>query len=507
MGLPHIYPPQKTMSKGSKKTAGIKRTPLSGHTQVGGKLLPPFSKLGKMQNSSWMNDRLPEMLWAALIVAGLGRETAIKEVFRPLFQFIVQHQHRDDFRDIRFSGIAKLEPALRHELIERISRRSDVKCYLSALRLFPSLPAKADWDAASHELDEGSLEYLMKAVGLTLYHQSQEATDCRWVKLMPLILTGGIQFPPAFDEKIQCILEYPDRGDQREVRPSIRSLEIMDNPMTKPDLTWPHAFWRECWELTPCFRFEPTRGPATQGALTSIEQLNIVRSELMAHWENTHQTTAIDTKHDTVFGLAFYSLRVLEELLGGGLRTSTLGRLGLRTLLELRITLHHLIDNKDEELWKAWRVYGAGRAKLSSLKLEDVDHPPGFLSASSLAEIANEDIWEEMLEINLGHWKHSDLRKMAKDSGLKSEYDAYYPWTSCYAHGQWGAVRESIFRTCANPLHRFHRHPDSPWPLTDVSSDAVCLVDAMLDDLHKVFPDFSHRLKITPISHAAAPES
>lgn len=495
------------MSKGHKKSKGIKRTSLSGHTQVGGKLLPPFAKLGNMKNSSWMNDRLPEMLWAALIVAGLGREIAIREVFRPLFQFIEQHKHKEAFHDIRFTGIAKLEPTLRLEIIELISRRSDVKYYLSSLRLFPSLPSKADWDAVSHELDEDSLELLMKAVGLTLFHQSQEATDCRWVKLMPVILTGGIQFPTTFEEKIRCILEYPDRGDQREVRPSIRSLEIMDNPMIKPDLAWPHAFWRECWDLTPCFRFKPTKDSATQSAVISVEKLNSVKSELMAHWENTHQTTAIDAKHDTVFGVVFYSLRVLEELLGSGLRTSVLGRLGLRTLLELRITLHHLIDSDDEELWKAWRVYGAGQAKLSSLKLEDIEHPPEFLSASSLAEIANEDIWEEMLEINLGHWKHSDLRKMARDSGLKSEYDVYYPWTSCYSHGQWGAIRESVFKTCANPLHRFHRHPDTPSPLTDLSSDAVNLVDSMLDDLDKTFPGFSHRLRITQMPPADTSES
>lgn len=55
------------------------RTALGDHNQVGKNLIPPFLNMpgGKMQPSSWMNDRLPEMLWACLIRSAFPQDKAL----------------------------------------------------------------------------------------------------------------------------------------------------------------------------------------------------------------------------------------------------------------------------------------------------------------------------------------------------------------------------------------------------------------------------------------------
>ena len=64
--------------KDQKENRGF--TPLKDHQRDGKTLLPPFSTLGKMNFSSWVNDALPDMLWAALLIGGLGRDKALDQL-------------------------------------------------------------------------------------------------------------------------------------------------------------------------------------------------------------------------------------------------------------------------------------------------------------------------------------------------------------------------------------------------------------------------------------------
>ena len=77
--------------------------------------------------------------------------------------------------------------------------------------------------------------------------------------------------------------------------------------------------------------------------------------------------------------MAFYCLRILDEMMGLAIWNSVLGRLGLRTILEVRINLQFLLDQDDPDLWKEWREYGAGQAKLNALKFDELIDPPKYI--------------------------------------------------------------------------------------------------------------------------------
>lgn len=454
-------------------------------------LIPPLAKMGA-STVSWMNDRLPEMVWAALLIAGLGRLDTLT-VFRHFLQKIADSEDREALSNIWLSDFAKLPPNLRAFLLDTLTEDLRARRALSPMLLFDSLPARSDWQSRLPEPDEGSIGLLMHAVGLTLFHQTQEATDCRWVSIAAQVVSGQFQLPT--DEDIRQVLEYPDYGDQRQVRPMIRAMEMVRSPMEQVDLAWPHAFWAEAWAKTPCLSF-PRKG-ATESAKPGItlDRVLAVETLLKRHWANTHSTTAIDAKHDAIFGIAFYCLRIVRELMQVGGGTTIVSRLALRSILEARVILHYLIFKKSDDLWKSWRVYGAGQAKLTSLKLEE--SPPEYISAETLREIANEDVMEEFVSIKLGHWTNSDLRSMAQTCGLKDIYDRFYSWSSGFGHAQWGAVRECVFATCTNPLHRLHRYPRSTEPLNDMLPDAMILTDAVLQDLGLAIPAFSPRLAVS----------
>jgi hypothetical protein len=470
---------------------GFQSTPLKQHTREGSLLIPPFAKMGA-STVSWMNDRLPEMVWAALIIAGLGRTDAIA-FFRYFLQQIANNENRDALSNVWLSDFAKLTPQLREFILNLLTANLQTRKALSPLLLFESLPARPDWQVRLPEPDEQSVGLLMHAVGLTLYHQTQEATDCRWVSVAAQVVSGRFQMP-NHGEQLKQVLEYPNYGDLREVRPMIRSAEMIRNPMEPIDLTWPHAFWAEAWAKTPCHSF-PRKGTATIAKPgTTVNRISETKSLLKQHWVATHSTTAIDAKHDAVFGIAFYGLRILGEVIQIGGGTTILSRLGLRSILEALITLHYLKFKNSDDLWKSWRVYGAGQAKLNSLKMDET--PPEYISAETLREIANEDVMEEFVSIKLGHWTNSDLRSMAQTCGMKELYDRYYSWSSGFGHAQWGAVRESVFETCSNPLHRLHRYPHADNPLNEMVPDAVMLADLILEDVSAIIPVFLPRLAL-----------
>ncbi len=462
------------------------RTPISGHARIGNELRPPFTKLEKMSLVSWKDERLPEMLWAALIRVAFTQDQALGE-FRRLLNFISKHPKKEQLSDITITGISKLDDSVREELIAFLIARPETASALTTLRLFHTLPARQTWDKLLPDTkpDTG---LLMRATGALLWNQSQEATDCRWVRIMALLLTGELNVPQSTAAEL---FGYPNEGDQGSVRSSIRATEIS---FPCEDREWSQNFWKEAWESTSCMELTPLKEVVTPEMVVTRASISELLDHLKQHWLKTHLTTAIDAKHDAVFGMAFYAIRLLEELLSIGIGTSVLGRLGLRTILEVHISLRFLLVRNDQTLWSKWRSFGAGQAKLNSLRFDDAVDAPKYLSIENIDQIAKEDIWEELLIINIGSWSGLDLRHLSEQAGLKDIYDKYYSWTSGYVHGTWGPIRESCFVTCGNPLHRLHRYPETH-SLPDAVCDATMLVDNILDDLEKPYPGLSQRLR------------
>ena len=441
-----------------------------------------------MQNVSWTTDRLPEMLWAAILVTVFDRPSALG-YFRRVINFVAKHERREQLFDLTLTGISRLESDIRVEFISFITELPEIAEVLSALTYFDALPAKEDWHQMLPSI-QPDVDLLMTSVGATLSHQSQEATDCRWLRMMGYVAAGKLKAPPGvMDEWIK----YPNDYDQRKVRPSIRATEISLNGLEQPDKTWQNAFWHESWVKTPCVELSRPYVQSLPSTIVTRETITELREHLIVHWRRTHDIREIDARHDGVFGMGFYCLRILEEMMTIGIDTSVLGRLGLRTILEVRINLKYLLIEDSPELWKSWREYGAGQAKLNTLKFDGIVDPPAFVDVKVIEEIASEDIWEEFVGVNLGSWSGLDLRKISEKAGLKDTYDQYYSWTSGYAHGMWGPVRESTYQVCFNPLHRLHRHPKRQ-VLQDTVDDAISLVDEIIGLVDEAYPTFSQRL-------------
>jgi Family of unknown function (DUF5677) len=382
---------------------------------------------------------------------------------------------------------------------------------LSALKLIDCLPDRRHWDRHLPERDpEEGWGVLAEAVFRTADHQSQEATDVRWLKFMHFVVCQErIFFPKALEERIEEMMLYPNKGDMRSVRPMIRSAEMMTRALEYGEQPTPRdtegsvelparhdeAFWKEMRGKSKCIApLEDTAPEMGPGNLRS--EILSIYSQLDDHFHATTVSTAPDPRHDSGFGLSLYALTLLLDASIGYSHSLVEGRIMLRSIIEAFLTLRYLSAKDDPAIWLQYRRYGSGQTKLALLKNLREDKVPAFIDLGLLDRLANEDMWLEFQDIKLGHWADLDLRKMSQEGGVKEVYDKYYDWASGYAHGQWVCVRDTVFTTCLNPLHRFHRIPAPPnYNMPSILSDACGLVNQMLEDLNQLYPIFKPRLK------------
>ena len=487
--------------KRKKKSQSKKYSTIPDHKREGKKLIPPLAQLD-LTNASWKDDRLPEMLWAVLLVTHLPRENALN-VFRKVGKHIEDLPIDNKFDDVTHTGLSKLPSERLDDVLAIITEQKEQKEVLIPLLLFEELPAREAWAKA---LNIGRINDdwnpLMKSVWQTLWHQTQEATDCRWLTVLCRIMAGKME--TAFEkpeENIQRaneILYYPNYGDQSQVRASVRAAEIKIGFLSSNQSEWAVKFWSGCLAKTPCFPIATDFPKMEISTGTTREHLSKVYNLLVEHTHHTRTTSSVDARHDTVFGIGLYSLSLLQESLQVGNCNSISARTTLRTIAENFITLAYLAKKDDPELWQKYRAYGTGQVKKVLLKLDDSKtENPSFVDRDTLEQLANEDMWQEFQTIDLGHWADTNLRKLSEEAGVKDVYDRFYDWTSTFSHGHWPAIRDVVFDTCGNPLHRLHRIPrQSPHVLPDVVPDACQLVDKILEIVSQLYPHFQDRVTL-----------
>ena len=374
---------------------------LSDYQREGGRLLPPLRQLSQLQpsSSSWISDRLPDLIWAALLVTQFPRETVI-ELFRSVADGIRREGEGAPY-DLRLTGLAAALPAS-GEIINFVCSPSVAKEALSPLLLFPDLPGRQAWsEAIARNPDDDAWQTLASAVATVLNHQSQAATDIRWATVLCSVAAGRFHFIKGkTDHILKELLFYPHLGNQQTVEPTIRAIEGAWINLSYKDSNsnWALSFWNYCLNNTLCFPLSIKDSSTLPTPGTTTSQMSIVAQALLRHCDDTRHTSGVDPRHDAVFGMALYNLAVLSELMPIGANTSISARFSLRTLLEVYVTLAYLLAKDDPELWQSYRVYGMGQAELAYLKLEEVADQPLSISGEKLRELANEDIREELLD-------------------------------------------------------------------------------------------------------------
>ncbi|RWE77785.1 DUF5677 domain-containing protein [Mesorhizobium sp.] len=490
---------------------GYSMSPLEKLKRHGSKVLNPFAAIGGITHpSSWVDECVPNVLWAVIVVSAIDRAEYLN-VFRSLLNAARDNvpKHAELYVTHNFLSVASNDEF--DAMMKPVLDDSRLYKPLTALLAVDGLPDRAHWARHLKLGDkDAAFQLLAASVNNVFDHQSQRSTDIRWLKVMYMLYCREqMKFDVSMRDRVEEILGYPDIGDQRSVRPSVRSVEIglraVEFQLEGTDKHWPNSrhrmsnfdpevFWQQVFEGTQCLGLSSY--PSGEIGPKEISgELSRAAGALSDRYMQTIVTTKADPKHEAVFGLSLFALHMALICSSSSIHSQVVGHIALRTIMESFILLHYLVKEDKPALWLQYRKYGTGQTKLAFLKYMKEENLPDFIDLDELHKIANEDRWMELEDIDLGHWAGSNLRKMADSGGVKDVYDKFYDWSSGYVHGQWASARSTVFVSCLNPLHRFHLIP-SPQVLEmpSVLGDACKLINRMLDHVNAMYPPFKVRL-------------
>lgn len=131
-------------------------------------------------------------------------------------------------------------------------------------------------------------------------------------------------------------------------------------------------------------------------------------------------------------------------------------------------------ESEKPTIWSEYKTYGIGKFKLILMKIrEGMGRETRHVSEKMLDLLVNEPQLEEFTDVDLRYFDDVKIRDKAIGVGEKDLYDVAYDYDSSYAHGLWGAVRESSMLACDNVFHHFQPVADATLSqgLPDVASD------------------------------------
>ncbi|TGL35933.1 hypothetical protein EHQ52_03975 [Leptospira koniambonensis] len=434
--------------------------------------------------TSWTDNRLPEYLWLGIILIHFDREIGLNKLLKIVSEIA---KATKQLQLPKLSEILSLPTEEQKEIykIIRLHVGPELLAPLTILLSREDYPIFNEYFYVTELTYEHRLQVILHAIEEFSPHQSNEATDLRFLTIMFLVSQNKINI--SYDSEIltKAILEYPLLSHEEEImrsyRPAIRSLEGTTSMMASNNI-FSEKFWRKIGMITRCNPMSLVHKFDTEDYESFINNAKKM-IEYILHLNK--ESLLENTKFEIIMGSATYVLKILNEVASKSLGDCILGRQATRTILEIYIMLKYLSlkESVIPTIWTDYKLYGISKYKLILLKARETHPPESSHFLPPIAEaLVNEIKWEEFIDIDLKYFDKLGIREKSIEVGEKYLYDLLYDYDSNFSHGLWGAIRESSMIICDNPAHRFHVIPDINFDqnLPDVKSDILLLTRKIL---------------------------
>ena len=473
---------------------------LSDHRFQKGRFITPINALSGVQEledeKSWTYGRMPEYLWIGLLLRSYGREEGLRKADGVISTL---HKLAPDLYTARLSQILKLDADTQkmfYQYIVCIGAREA----LAPLTIFltaSKAPIFAEYFYSPEQSVEDRCEVIIQTMRNIMDHQSNKATDIRFVALWFHLLSGNMHL---LKEQIELVSAYPkaEHADEimRMARPTVRALEMLILTFKETDSVYLKNFWRCASEMTDCETYA-IEYPKEQRNITAyMEKLHgvfVYLSELFVRID------PLDEKMNVLLGIATYSYKRLKEIYEHQLFNSISGRSCVRVLIEDYIMMKYLVKNEEDHdnIWRDYQLYGIGLYKLVLSRHRDGEAQiESHFDNKYIEALVNEFKDEEFIDMDTRYFDRQNVRLKAESVGEKDLYGLYYDYDSSFEHGLWGAIRESSLLKCNNPAHKYHCVPDieNQTRLKTVLPDCIMVMNKIVSFLDELYGIPEHLL-------------
>jgi len=473
----------------------MRHSKLSDYTFKKGKFITPINSLPTMQEfedeKSWTYGRMPEYLWIGLLLKYYGREEGLRKSYGIISSL---HKLAPDLYTARLSQILKLDTDIQKSFYDYIvcmgvkEALAPLTIYLTASRA----PVFAECFYCPEQSIDDRCEAIVQTMRDIMNHQSNEATDIRFVALYFNLLSGKVHL---LKDQVDLLVAYPESKHTDEImrmaRQTVRSLEMMILTFENPDSEYLNGFWRCVSEMTECDIFAvkfPEEKRNITAYMEKLHEVFVYLSELFT------ATDPLDEKMNVLLGIATYSYKRLKEIYEYHLFNSISGRSCVRVLIEDYITMKYLVKNEafHDNIWRDYQLYGMGLYKLVLARYREsgVSEESHF-DEKYIEALVNEFKGEDFIDMDTKYFDKQNIRLKAESVDEKNLFGLYYDYDSSFEHGLWGAIRESALLKCNNPAHKYHCVPDieDETRLKTVLPDCIMVMNktvSFLNDLYGI---------------------
>ena len=183
----------------------INHSSLSDHDFNRGKFITPINKVlaGNMKDNPWFQLRLPEYLWLALILKYYGREDGLVKC-NLLLRKVSEYKSLIELP--KFSSILNLPDDEQKKLFIQFSEIIDNEAVAPLTAIFTYTDAHC---FATHFFTQISLEERIESINEVIsklsYHQTEFATDLRFLVVYYLLLVGQLH---TSKENLELLMQY-----------------------------------------------------------------------------------------------------------------------------------------------------------------------------------------------------------------------------------------------------------------------------------------------------------
>ena len=439
------------------------RIKLKDHVKKGDTFYTCFTnpdELGQALNlSSWSREKLPDYIWLALIIDRLGRKKGLEQLYMAAKELAAY-----DMAVSNFSSIISMDEKKQEVYWKTVSKYIDLKM-LSPLTIVLTVEISEVFFEtcfdASMDIDCAVNEIVLLLKKCVSFHD-ELTTDVCFISDWFGILSGKIHISSELKETTTAFCEYykHDHSDDvmRMYRPIVRSFHQGISQIGGESVI-AENFWKTLGELSEC------RLILMEWDNKNEDEFFEDTKKIIEYISVTNEPNKFDTKYIVVVSLTCYIYKIYKEIVEKNLSDSISGRIAFRTMVETYIMLKYIMIHEQEvpDIYDQFKAYGIGKYKLVMAKLREgkysVNHD-SQIEESYLELLVNEDYNEMFVNMSMGYFDKTKIKEKFSECGEDKLYEIYYEYGTNYAHGFWGAIRESSLLFCDNPAHGYHTVPD-----------------------------------------------
>ena len=239
---------------------------LESHKRIGKRLVPPPAEIGTLNEVSWVDRLLPELLWIGLLNAEYGVATGahvcaeVVKAAKPELKGLGRNAMLCSTSSFALFGRDQL--ARIRERLESVRVLSDLQSAISPLcGAYPKCPLSGLMRGID---DVESAMAKIREVLPSLFNRRDEAATFVQIHAVYMMFTQGrlsVSRATSF-ANFPAVEAYPRTEESRQIAAGCRSVVnvLLSDSLNDGEMSWPGYFWNRGLELEKCRPIRPKGG-------------------------------------------------------------------------------------------------------------------------------------------------------------------------------------------------------------------------------------------------------